>query len=95
MADDPNEKNNKNNAPNMNSNQGNATDSPWGLLLILSSISIMVMYVETMLLPAIHDIIKEFGLTYSVSSWIFTSLLFLPKYQQQWCQSYQIFMEES
>lgn len=59
----------------MNSNQGNAINSPWRLLLILSSISIMVMYVETMLLPAIPDIIKEFGLTYSASSWIFTSFI--------------------
>ncbi|HYO06381.1 MAG TPA: MFS transporter, partial [Phototrophicaceae bacterium] len=59
----------------MNSNQGNATNSPWGLLLILSSISIMVMYVETMLLPAIPDIIKEFGLTYGASSWVFASFI--------------------
>ncbi len=59
----------------MNLHQGNATNSPWGLLLILSSISIMVMYVETMLLPAIPDIIKEFGLTYSASSWVFTSFI--------------------
>ncbi|HYO07283.1 MAG TPA: MFS transporter, partial [Phototrophicaceae bacterium] len=59
----------------MNSNQGNATSSPWGLLLILSTISIMVMYVETMLLPAIPDIIKEFGLTYGASSWVFASFI--------------------
>ena len=32
--------------------------SSWKLLLILSSISILVMYVETMLLPAIPDIIR-------------------------------------
>ncbi len=64
----------KNNVPNMNSNQGNATNSPWGLLLILISISIMVMYVETMPLPAIPDI-REFGLTYSASSWVFTSFI--------------------
>jgi MFS family permease len=75
LADDSNEINNKKNVPNMNSNQGNATNSPWGLLLILSSISIMVMYVETMLLPAIPDIIGEFGLTYSASSWVFTSFI--------------------
>ncbi len=59
----------------MNLHQGNATNSPWGLLLILSSISIMVMYVETMLLPAIPNIIKEFGLTYSASAWVFTSFI--------------------
>jgi MFS family permease len=53
----------------------NAIFSPWKLLLILSSISIMVMYVETMLLPAIPDIIREFDISYSVSSWIFASFI--------------------
>jgi MFS family permease len=49
--------------------------SPWKLLLILSSISIMVMYVETMLLPAIPDIIREFDITYGASSWVFASFI--------------------
>jgi MFS family permease len=49
--------------------------SPWKLLLILSSISIIVMYVETMLLPAIPDIIREFGISYGVSSWVFASFI--------------------
>ena len=35
----------------------------------------MVMYVETMLLPAIPDIISEFNITYSMSSWIFASFI--------------------
>jgi MFS family permease len=56
-------------------NQVISNFSPWRLLLILSSISIMVMYVETMLLPAIPDIISEFNITYSMSSWIFTSFI--------------------
>ncbi len=43
--------------------------------MVLSSVSVMVMYVETMLLPAIPDIIREFGLTYSASSWVFTSFI--------------------
>ena len=47
----------------------------WKLLLILSSISILVMYVETMLLPAIPDIISEFNISYSMSSWIFASFV--------------------
>ncbi len=59
----------------MNSNRGNTANSPWSLLLILSSVSVMVMYVETMLLPAIPDIIKEFSLTYGASSWVFTSFV--------------------
>ena len=55
--------------------QINSNFSPWKLLFILSSISIMVMYVETMLLPAIPDIISEFNITYSMSSWIFASFI--------------------
>jgi MFS family permease len=49
--------------------------STWKLLLILSSISIIVMYVETMLLPAIPDIIREFDISYGVSSWVFASFI--------------------
>ena len=33
------------------------------------------MYVETMLLPAIPDIIREFNISYSMSSWIFASFV--------------------
>jgi MFS family permease len=43
--------------------------------LIVSSISIIVMYVETMLLPAIPDIIREFDISYGVSSWVFASFI--------------------
>ncbi len=49
--------------------------SPWNLLLVLSSISIIVMYVETMLLPAIPDIIREFDISYGESSWVFASFV--------------------
>jgi MFS family permease len=49
--------------------------SPWKLLLVLSSISIIVMYVETMLLPAIPDIIREFDISYGESSWVFASFV--------------------
>jgi MFS family permease len=59
----------------IDNNQINSNFSPWKLLFILSSISIMVMYVETMLLPAIPDIISEFNITYSMSSWIFASFI--------------------
>jgi MFS family permease len=45
------------------------------LLVILSSIATMAMYAETMLIPAIPDIIKDFQVSYSMSSWILTSYL--------------------
>ena len=35
----------------------------------------MVMYVETMLLPVISDIIREFDITHSISSGVFTSFV--------------------
>ncbi|HXS59457.1 MAG TPA: MFS transporter, partial [Candidatus Sulfopaludibacter sp.] len=74
MSDDHPNKNVKK-ANDVAHNQVISNFSPWRLLLILSSISIMVMYVETMLLPAIPDIISEFNITYSMSSWIFTSFI--------------------
>jgi MFS family permease len=66
---------NEKKANDVTHNQVESNISPWRLLLILSSISIMVMYVETMLLPAIPDIIREFNITYSMSSWVFTSFI--------------------
>ena len=35
----------------------------------------MVLYAETMLVPAIPDLIKDFNITYSTSSWILTTYL--------------------
>ena len=35
----------------------------------------MVMYAETMLIPAIPDLIKDFHVSYSMSSWILTAYL--------------------
>ena len=74
---------------NVNSNQPNKTDctnnSPsndikipaqaWKMLAILSCIATMVMYAETMLIPAIPDLIRDFHVSYSMSSWILTSYL--------------------
>jgi MFS family permease len=57
------------------SNQGKTQISAWKILAILSLIATMVMYAETMLLPAIPDLIKEFHITYSTSSWILSSYL--------------------
>jgi MFS family permease len=49
--------------------------SAWKVLAILSSIATMVMYAETMLIPAIPDLIREFDVSYSMSSWILTAYL--------------------
>ncbi|HYG00669.1 MAG TPA: MFS transporter [Candidatus Saccharimonadales bacterium] len=50
-------------------------ESTWITLTILGSTILITMYGETMLLPAIGDIIKEFDISYSTSSWILTAYL--------------------
>ena len=47
----------------------------WKTLAILSLIATMVMYAETMLVPAIPDLIKDFHISYGPSSWILTTYL--------------------
>jgi len=47
----------------------------WKQVAILSSVAAMIMYAETMLIPAIPTLIKEFDITYSTSSWILTTYL--------------------
>jgi MFS family permease len=49
--------------------------SAWIVVAILSSIATMVMYAETMLVPAIPDLIRDFNIPYSTSSWILTTYL--------------------
>jgi MFS family permease len=51
------------------------SSSAWKTLVILSLIATMVMYSETMLIPAIPDLIRDFGISYSMSSWILTTYL--------------------
>lgn len=50
-------------------------NSTWIALAILGSTILITMYGETMLLPAISNIIKEFDISYSTSSWILTAYL--------------------
>jgi MFS family permease len=57
------------------SNSVTVPASAWKVLAILSCIATMVMYAETMLIPAIPDLIKDFGVSYSMSSWILTAYL--------------------
>lgn len=55
---------------------GGKTDrSPWIILAILSSVGFMAVFADTMVLPAIPDLIRDFRITYSASSWILASFL--------------------
>jgi MFS family permease len=49
--------------------------SVWVTLAILGLTILITMYGETMLLPAIRDIIRDFDISYSTSSWILTAYL--------------------
>jgi MFS family permease len=47
----------------------------WFTLAILSSTLLTVFFSETMLLPAIPEIIQDFGITYGTAAWIFSAYL--------------------
>src|SRR6476659_8340114 len=49
--------------------------SPWITLGILSSLGIIAMSAETMVLPAIPDIITDLDISYQDSSWILAAIL--------------------
>jgi MFS family permease len=49
--------------------------SAWITLAILGSTILIAMYGETMLLPAIPDIIRDFDISYNTSSWILSAYL--------------------
>ncbi|HEX5977787.1 MAG TPA: MFS transporter, partial [Nitrososphaeraceae archaeon] len=59
----------------LSSNSAKISAYAWKMLAILSCIATMVMYAETMLIPAIPDLIKDFDVSYSMSSWILTAYL--------------------
>ena len=61
--------------PSSQSSEKKISVSAWKVVAILSSIATMVMYAETMLVPAIPDLIKDFNIPYSTSSWILTTYL--------------------
>lgn len=54
---------------------GKIPPSAWKTLGILSCIATMVMYAETMLIPAIPDLISHFHVSYTMSSWVLTAYL--------------------
>src|SRR5215467_14266847 len=67
--------NNNNNLTHNTSSQMKIPFYTWKALGVLSLVATMVMYAETMLIPAIPDLIKDFGTSYSMSSWILTAYL--------------------
>jgi MFS family permease len=68
------EDNNNTESSTSSLNQGIAK-SAWITLAILGSTILIAMYGETMLLPAIPDIIRDFDISYSASSWILSAYL--------------------
>src|SRR5918912_2018509 len=51
------------------------SNNAWKVLAILSLIATMVTYAETMLIPAIPDLIRDFHISYNTSSWLMTMYL--------------------
>jgi MFS family permease len=49
--------------------------SGWATLIILSCLGLIVMFDETMILPAIPDFIRDFNISYSTSSWLLSSYI--------------------
>jgi len=47
-----------------------ANSSGWRTLIILSSLGLIVLFDEMMILPAIPDFIRDFNISYSTSSWL-------------------------
>jgi MFS family permease len=68
------EDNNNTESSTSSSNQ-DIPKSAWITLAILGSTILIAMYGETMLLPAIPDIIRDFDISYSASSWILSAYL--------------------
>jgi MFS family permease len=60
---------------NTSAKKSTISTSAWLTLAILGSSILLTMYGETMLLPAVPDIITEFNISYNTSSWILTAYL--------------------
>jgi MFS family permease len=64
------------NRPIANSHVGEKISrSPWVTLAILSIVGLMTMFADTMIPPAIPDLIRDFNINYSTSSLILASFL--------------------
>src|ERR671926_1300404 len=53
----------------------NMDSSGWNIVIILSCLGLIVMFDETMILPAIPDFIREFNISYGTSSWLLSAYL--------------------
>src|SRR5260370_35481611 len=51
------------------------SSSAWLSLSIICGLALVTMYGETMVLPAIPDFIRDFGISSNTSSWILSSYL--------------------
>src|SRR5437588_8998238 len=49
--------------------------SGWKILIILSCLGLIVLFDETMILPAIPDFIHNFNISYSTSSWLLSAYI--------------------
>src|SRR5574337_1318329 len=49
--------------------------SAWIALIIISGLALVTMYGETMILPAIPDFIRDFGISYNTSSWLLSAYI--------------------
>ncbi len=65
----------KENQTSKSGSQIAVSSSAWIALAIISGLALVTMYGETMVLPAIPDFIKDFGIPYNTSSWILSSYL--------------------
>src|SRR4030065_1749039 len=70
----PHDSNNNRNPTSPSVNQ-KVPRKAWMSLAILGSALLIAMYGETMLLPAIPDIIEEFDISYNTASWILSAYL--------------------
>src|ERR687887_567211 len=55
--------------------EGEISSSGWNILIILSCLGLIVMFDETMILPAIPDFIRNFNISYSTSSWLLSAYI--------------------
>jgi MFS family permease len=67
--------NNRHNPTTAPSSSPGISRSAWITLIVISSVGLIPMYGETVIIPAIPDFIKEFGITYTTSSWILAAFL--------------------
>jgi MFS family permease len=61
--------------PGEQSKEATVSRNAWFTLGILSSTLLVVFFSETMLLPAIPEIMQDFGISYGTAAWIFSAYL--------------------